>query len=135
MTIAWGTMGTVWSRPVITVYVNPLRYTYEFMNENDLFTVGFFPPEYHNDLNTMGTRSGREAGPLKGTSLTPCYLDNAVYYKEAQLTFVCKKLYTQDWDKDAIPPQIAARYYAPEHKAHRVYIGEVIEQINERKEK
>ena len=41
MTISWGGMGTLWSKPVVTVYVKPCRYTYGFMNENDYFTVSF----------------------------------------------------------------------------------------------
>ena len=41
MTIAWGAMGTVWgtvnekARDTITVYVNPLRHTFGYMNKND----------------------------------------------------------------------------------------------------
>ena len=41
MTISWGGMGTLWSKPVVTVYVKPCRYTYGFMNDNDYFTVSF----------------------------------------------------------------------------------------------
>ena len=129
MTIAWGTMGTIWNKPVLTVYVNPLRYTYDFMNKNELFTVSFFPEENRKDLTLMGSRSGRQGDRLKGTSLTPCYLNKAVYYKEADLTFICKKLYEQGLDKNSIPPEIASQYYAPEQQAHRVYIGEVIHVI------
>lgn len=129
MTIAWGTMGTLWNKSVITVYVNPLRYTYDFMNKNDLFTVDFFPAKYHKELGLMGSRSGRDGDRLKGTSLTPCFLDNAVHYKEAELSFICKKLYTQDLVKSSIPQELAKQFYAPEHQAHRMYVGEVIDVI------
>ena len=33
MTISWGGMGTLWNKPVVTVYVKPFRYTYEFMEK------------------------------------------------------------------------------------------------------
>ena len=33
MTISWGGMGTLWGKPVVTVYVKLCRYTYGFMNE------------------------------------------------------------------------------------------------------
>ena len=33
MTISWGGMGTLWDKPVVTVYVKLCRYTYGFMNE------------------------------------------------------------------------------------------------------
>lgn len=40
MTIAWGTIGELWSRPVVTVYVSTSRYTYEFMGNLSLFIIG-----------------------------------------------------------------------------------------------
>ena len=41
MTISWGGLGTLWRRPVATVYVKKNRYTFEFMEQNDYFTVSF----------------------------------------------------------------------------------------------
>ena len=41
MTIGWGQNGLVWGLPVCTVYVRPERYTYEFMEENEYFTLSF----------------------------------------------------------------------------------------------
>ena len=46
MTISWGGLGTLWSRPVATVYVKPIRYTYQFLEKNEYFTVSFFPEAY-----------------------------------------------------------------------------------------
>ena len=31
MTIGWGSLGTVWNKDVLTVYVRPDRYTWEFL--------------------------------------------------------------------------------------------------------
>jgi len=134
MTIAWGTMGTIWGgaekgKPILTVFVNPLRYTYEFMNKNDLFTVCFFSEKFRKELLLMGSRSGREGDRLKGTGLTPVFSDNCVYFKEAETAFVCRKLYQQTLDKSLIPPEIAAKYYKPNDDAHRMYIGEVLKII------
>ena len=33
MTISWGGLGTLWSKPVASVYVRTSRYTHEFMDE------------------------------------------------------------------------------------------------------
>ena len=41
MTISWGNMGTLWERPVMTVYVRTSRYTHDFMDREDYFTVSF----------------------------------------------------------------------------------------------
>lgn len=47
MTIGWGMMGNIWGHPgsAITVYVNPSRYTFEYLMEKDYFTVCFLPEE------------------------------------------------------------------------------------------
>jgi flavin reductase (DIM6/NTAB) family NADH-FMN oxidoreductase RutF len=132
MTISWGSLGTIWGapqhgRPIVTVYINPLRYTYEFMNQFDFFTVCFFPEAFRKDLLTMGSLSGRSGNKLASTGLTPCQVGQTVGYKEAELTFVCCKLYAQTLDKSLIRGGIADRFYAPEEQAHCMYIGEVKE--------
>ena len=42
MTISWGGLGTLWSKQVTTIYVKPIRYTYQFLEKNDYFTITFF---------------------------------------------------------------------------------------------
>ena len=41
MTISWGGLGTLWGKPVATVYVRKSRYTHEFMDREDYFTLSF----------------------------------------------------------------------------------------------
>lgn len=67
-------MGTIWGapgegRPIITVYVNPIRYTDQILQESDRFTIGFYPEENRDDLLRMGSRSSRSGDRLKGTRL------------------------------------------------------------------
>ena len=43
MTISWGGTGNfMLSRPVATVYVKPIRYTYQFLEENEVFYCQLF---------------------------------------------------------------------------------------------
>lgn len=128
MTISWGGLGTLWSRPVATVYVKPVRYTYEFMEKNDWFTVSFFPEEYKKDLGLLGSRSGRDGDKLAQTKLHAKALPNGMGFEEASLTLVCRKLYHQDLDGSQIPEDAVERYYKTE-PVHRMYIGEVVEVI------
>ena len=65
MTIGWGGMGTLWGKPVITVYVKPTRYTYKFMNDSDYFTVSFYPEENRKALAVMSSKSGRDCDKVK----------------------------------------------------------------------
>ena len=129
MTISWGGMGTMWSKPVVTVYVKPVRYTWKFLNENDYFTVSFFPDENHEDLITLGTKSGRDGDKVGMTKLkaVSC-VNDTVSFEQAETVIVCKKIYWQDMKVDTLPESIVNAYYANE-APHRMYIGEVVRVI------
>ena len=126
MTIAWGGLGTLWSRPAATVYVKKNRYTHEFMEKNDWFTVSFFPAEYKKALGYLGSHSGRDGDKVAAAGLTPVYLENGVTFKEARATLLCRKMYNHDFDLSAVPADVKAAYYENE-PAHTIYIGEVVD--------
>lgn len=128
MTIGWGGMGTLWGKSVVTVYVKPVRYTHEFLDKNDYFTVTFFPEEYRKDLSWLGSHSGRDGDKVAETALTPVAVGESVGFKEASLTLLCKKIYRQDMDLAAIPAEVAERQYATE-APHTMYVGEVVQII------
>lgn len=129
MTISWGEMGTLWSKSVITVYVKPVRHTYEFMNENDYFVVSFFKEEYRQALLVMGSKSGRDINKDEAAKLTPVEYKGLTIYKEATKTFICKKIYFQDIDINNVPSFAKEMYYQKE-KPHRMFVGEVVEIID-----
>ena len=54
MTISWGGLGTLWGKPVATVYVRQSRYTHDFMDDNDYFTISFYPEAYKKTLGNLG---------------------------------------------------------------------------------
>ena len=128
MTISWGGMGTLWNKPVVTVYVRPNRHTYSFMNENDYFTVSFYPEEYRNALTLMGSKSGRDIDKDAASGLTVKDLGKAVTYEEAEATLLCKKIYFQDMNKENMLLDAAKNFYGDE-APHRIFIGEVVETI------
>lgn len=136
MTISWGGMGTIWNKPVVTVYVRPTRYTYEFMEDNEYFTVSFYNDKYKKDLGILGTKSGRDIDKVSLTTLTPDFLEKATTFKEANVTLVCKKIYFQDLEKDnidkeSLPLSEFERFYKDE-PIHRMYFGEVVDIIDKR---
>ena len=128
MTISWGGMGTLWFKPVVTVYVKPCRYTYQFMNDNDYFTVSFYPEEYKKALTLMGSKSGRNLDKDAASGLTVRDLGEAVTYEEAEVTMLCRKIYFQDMDPAKMPQDVVQQHYTAE-EPHRMFIGEVVEVI------
>ena len=92
MTIGWGGLGTLWRKPVCTVYVKPCRYTHSFMDSNDYFTVSFFETEHRGALSVLGTKSGRDGDKVAevGFEAVPC--GESVTFKQAKTTLLCKKI-------------------------------------------
>lgn len=143
-TISWGSMGTLWTRPgksgsVITVYLHPARYTREFMADSDTFTVSFFPPEYRQALSILGTRSGRDGDKVSAAGLTPVAMGDSVGFREASLSFLCRKLYQHTFSKEDIAPDVQAYYRSHpavypvdengEWQPHWMFVGEIIDAV------
>ena len=125
MTIGWGAMGTLWGKSAVTVYVKPVRYTHEFLDANEYFTVCFFPADCKKDLSLLGSRSGRDGDKVAETALTPVAVEGSVGFAQASLTLLCKKIYRQDMDTAAMPEDVVKRNYEVE-APHTMYIGEVV---------
>lgn len=128
MLIGWGALGTLWARPAATVYVRESRYTKQFMDRQDVFTISFFDKKYMKDEMILGTKSGRDGDKIALTSLTPVQLETGVTFKEAEVTLVCKKMYAQEMDLSAMPEDVQKHDYA-NGDLHTTYIGEVIDVI------
>ncbi|MBO4360071.1 MAG: flavin reductase [Eubacteriaceae bacterium] len=128
MTIGWGALGTLWGKSVVTVYVKPARYTHGFMDRNDLFTVSFYSDEYKKDMGTLGKYSGRDTDKIAMTSLTPVEAAGGVSFKEAEVTLVARKIYSQDLDTAKMPEEVVRKTYSDE-APHTMYVGEIVEII------
>ncbi len=128
MTIAWGGMGTIWNKPVVTLYVRPCRYTHDFLEREDYFTVTFYDEKYREALNIMGTKSGKDCDKAALAGLTPVAVGESIGYAEAKVTVLCRKIYTQELELSLMPADVVQRQY-PDNEPHTMYIGEVVEII------
>ena len=128
MTISWGGLGTLWGKPVATVYVKPIRYTHDFMEQSEYFTISFYEETYRKSLGLFGSLSGKDVDKVKAAGFHPFTVGDAVTFREARLTLLCKKIYRQDLDTSVMPRDVAEDFYETE-AAHTMYIGEVMEII------
>ena len=48
-TVSWGSLGILWGKKIVTIYVYPSRYTCDFLLNNEYFTISVFDKEYKND--------------------------------------------------------------------------------------
>ena len=50
MTASWGGVGVLWGKDVATVYIRPQRYTKEFVDAADTFTLTFYDGESKKEM-------------------------------------------------------------------------------------
>ncbi|MCH5315131.1 MAG: flavin reductase [Eubacterium sp.] len=92
MTVSWGAIGELWGVDMATVYIRPQRYTEEFLDKEDYFTLSFYPDEMKKQIHGVcGSKSGRDVDKAKECCITPCFDENAPFFEEAELVLVCKK--------------------------------------------
>lgn len=128
MTAQWGHLGAIWNgdMPTSVIYLRPQRYTRSFVDKEDYYTLSFFDEAYKKDLMYIGTHSGRDEDKLAKTSLTPVFSDESVYFKEAKMVFVCRKIYRDKLHEESFIDQDILKKNYPEHDFHYVYIGEIV---------
>ncbi len=128
MTIGWGGIGTLWQKNALTVYVAEKRYTKEFMDRSDYFTVMAFDEENGKVLQYMGTKSGRDGDKAQALGLHTAYTENGTpYYTEATMVIECKIMYAAPFDPDGFKSDVPKNMYRHFPAGiHSMYIGEVI---------
>ena len=126
MTVSWGGFGVLWDRNICYCFCRPHRYTYEFLEKSGSFTLSFFEEKYRNVLDFCGSHSGRDKDKIAETGISPVGGElNSVYFSEARLVYVCRKIYFQDiLPENFIDPSVNKHY--PEKDYHRMYLGEVV---------
>lgn len=130
MTVSWGGIGELWNKDVAFLFVRPQRYTYQFIENNDYFTLSFFGGEYKKELGICGSKSGRDIDKMEATGFTPISIDNSTGFKEAKITVYMKKLAYQDMKPDGFIDNSIMNNYA-NNDFHRIYVGEILKVVVE----
>ena len=128
MTIGWGGIGTLWGRTALTVYVAERRYTKEFMDQSEYFTVMAFDVADSKVLNYMGTKSGRDGDKAAALGLHTAYTANGTpYYTEATMVIECRTMYAAPFEAKYFKSEVPQRMYSNfPAGVHTMYIGEVV---------
>ena len=127
MTVSWGAMGFMWGKPSVTVYIRPQRYTKEFVDTRDTFTLSFYPAEKKDALSYLGKVSGRDEDKVKKVGFTPAFTNGNAYFEEAELVLVCRKMSrTPLRPEQFLDETVDGRWY-PNKDYHEMYIAEVID--------
>ncbi len=123
MTASWGGVGVYWGKNVVTTYIRPQRYTKEFVDSNDTFTIAFFDETYREALNICGTISGRDINKIEKAGLTPYFVDDTVAFEEANMIIVCKKLYHGNMPPENFDAKENDKKWYPEKDYHTMSVS------------
>lgn len=127
MTVAWGSIGVMWNKPFVQAVVRPTRFTFDFTEKYDSFTLTAFPEKYKEALTLLGTKSGRDCDKIEESGLTPIGSEfvSSPGFEEAELIIECKKMYWDDFKpENFLIPDIEKCY--PEKDYHRIYFGDIV---------
>ena len=128
MTASWGGLGVFWGAPTATCYIRPQRYTKEFVDREEYFTLAFFGEEYRKALALCGAKSGREVDKVKECGFTVAQAQGgAPYFEQADLVFVCRKRMVVPMDPAAMPQDVKEKWY--ENDYHIMDWGEIVETL------
>lgn len=129
MTASWGELGSLWGHggglPVATIFVRPQRYTKKFIDENEYFSLSFYPEEDRKALGYLGSHSGKDEDKVAAVGFKPEGDERAVWFQDAELVLICRKLYQAPLlEKCFLDENIIKECY-PDKDFHEMYIGEI----------
>lgn len=126
MTASWGGVGVIWGAPAATAYIRHSRYTKEFVDQNEFYTITFLKEGCKKQLGVLGSKSGRDMNKMQDSGLTPVFVDGQPTFAEASLVLVCKKRCKSEIAPgDILQDETRAKWYADEDY-HTMYIGEIV---------
>ena len=129
MTASWGGIGVLWNKNVFFCFIRPQRFTKEFIDTSDKITLSFFDEAYRSALTKCGRTSGKDCDKIAEAGLTAKVCDDAVFFDEAKLTIVGKKLFAQYMDENSFVDKSIIETCYPVKDYHMVYVCEIIDII------
>ena len=127
MTVSWGGVGVLWGKNVVTIYIRPQRYTHEFLEKTDRFTLSFYDMSkegMRQSLTLCGRKSGRDLDKIAEAGLHLTGEGGYPWFEESQLVLCCRTLYRSAFNHALISEDIHASA-SPGADDHDVYIADI----------
>jgi flavin reductase (DIM6/NTAB) family NADH-FMN oxidoreductase RutF len=127
MTIGWGSYGIMWNKPVFTVMVRPVRFSFDLMEKNGDFTINVPSDEMKKEVGICGTKSGRDLNKIEecGYSLGRSEKITVPYINECPIHLECRTIFYNDVTAGSLDKELINLYY-PHADLHRYYYGEIL---------
>ncbi|MGI6153276.1 MAG: flavin reductase [Christensenellaceae bacterium] len=126
MLAKWGGLGFMWGKNIAIAVIRPSRYTKEFVDAAEQFSLSFPPAErFGKQLTYFGTVSGRDEDKIEKSGMKIAYMNGIPYFEEAETVILCKSLYMQPFEETCfIDGSLIERWY-PKRDFHIMYMAEI----------
>lgn len=125
MTASWGGVGVMWGKNVAFAVIRPQRYTKEFIDASESFSLSVLDESFRKTYSYLGTVSGRDEDKIAKSGLTIVHEGETPYFAEANTVLVCRKLYAQEYQPECfLNGELDAKWY-PGKDYHTMYIAEI----------
>lgn len=127
MTIAWGSIGFAWQKPIFMAMVRPSRYTFDLIEKSNEFTVSIPFKDMRQALALCGSRSGRDIDKFAAAGLqaVPAQKLTTPRIANCGLHYECKVVFKQPMQPEQVTAAIANTCY-PSGDYHTLYFGEIV---------
>lgn len=127
MTIGWGSYGIMWNKPVFTIMVRPVRYSFELLEKNNEFTINVPSDEMKKEIGICGSKSGRDENKISlcGFNTEKSEHIYVPYIKECPIHLECRSIFFNDVTAGSLDKELIDLYY-PHADLHRYYYGEIL---------
>ena len=115
----------MWGKDVAFIVLRPQRYTKEFVDAGETFSLSVLGGERRKTLNYLGTVSGRDEDKVAKSGLTVEREDGTPYFGEADTVLICRKLYAQPYDPSCFIDKSCDERWYPDKDYHTLYIAEI----------
>lgn len=134
MTIGWAQWGTIWNKPICTVFVRKSRYSHELIEKDGVFTVSVpAPGAFKEELAHCGRVSGRDEDKVAalGLSLTEPKENGMPGIRGCAMHFECKVVFKVESHLPLMDPAVRTRFYGDNQATadgdpHTIYFGEIL---------
>lgn len=127
MTIGWGTVGSIWGKPVFLVLVRPSRYSHRNIEATGEFTVNVPAAGMSSAVLFCGTHSGRDCDKFRECGLTPepGKKVRAPIIRECVVHYECAVVHRNDVQPPSLAGEIRSSSYS-DREYHRIFWGEIL---------
>jgi flavin reductase (DIM6/NTAB) family NADH-FMN oxidoreductase RutF len=125
MTASWGGLGVMYGKNVAFIFIRPQRYTKEFIDREETFSLSFLDKEHRDVLDYLGSVSGRTEDKINKCGLTLVRSGDTPYFNEASHVLICKKMFRQTLEGGALLDEKLEHTWYPNKDYHILYIAEI----------